>query len=115
MRSPSCGVASWLLAPPGDDRRIERGDRVGGQDRAQRARADHVGLEPEQRVGRHDGAIGLRGERLRAAGVDVGDRQARAFRRGEAGDAARDAARALERDVKPGQAVLAQARGGPRP
>src|SRR6185503_10813087 len=75
---------------------------------AQRIRAQHVGLEAEDVLGRDNGAAGGVGQLLGLGWVDVGDRQFRAFSRGVERDPGSNAARTLERDMQPGDIVLAE-------
>ena len=107
-RSPSAGVASWLLAPPATTAALSVGIGRFGEDRAERVGADDVGLEEQHLVRLDDRAADGVGERLGLLGIDVGDRQPRAFGVGVHRQPAGDAAGALDGDVQPVDGVLAE-------
>ena len=102
------GRGQLVVGAAGDDRNAQRRDGRLVEDRAERIGAEHVGFERQDFFGSDDLAAGGVGELLGLGGVEVGDRQLRAFGGGVERDPGGDAARALDRDVQPGDAVLAE-------
>ena len=108
LRRPRAS-ASWLLAPPATTLVRSAAMRFLVENRAERIGAEHIRLD---RRGSRRAKRPCRWPRRRASCafglIDVGDRQARAFRRGVERNAGGDAARALQRDVQPIDTVLAE-------
>ena len=101
-------LGELVVGRPGDYRSAQSGDAFLVEDRAKRVGADDVGLE-EQDLGRVDDfAAGHFRELFRLRPIDVGDRQFRALAGGVHRNARRDAAGALDGDVQPFDAVLAE-------
>ena len=81
-----------------DHLRLQRGDRALVQHRSQRVGAHQIDIERQDVLGRGHVRADLRRQRLRAAAIDVGERQHCAVPRQQPRDAAADRADALHRD-----------------
>jgi drug/metabolite transporter (DMT)-like permease len=97
-----------VVGAAGDDRHPKRGDRLLGEDGAERVGAEHVGLEGHDRLRIDDAAADLASQPLGAAAVDVGEADPRALLGRTARYSAGDASRALDGDVETLERVLAE-------
>ena len=97
--SPWRGSASWLLAAPATIFARMRGMVVVVERRAERARREHVALDLEDLVERHDRRAELALRALGLERIDVGDGELGARRVELLAEVVADVADALHRDV----------------
>jgi hypothetical protein len=102
------GGGKLIVGAAGNYRDAQLRDRAFVEDCAERTWAQHIGFDRQDLVRGDDLAAGAVRKLLRLRLVHVRNRKRRAFRAGVKGDPGSDASGALQRDVKPLEAVLPQ-------